>query len=144
MRIDCNPRAMEFDFYADTLDEYYTLKLIYDNQNKIKTNDISIELIKKLFKFTIEGRKVTADEFIAYYNGRIEKLILNSCYGKLAKPERKFITVHKHDKPHIKATIFIDAIQSIAQREDGCASIKTSTCNYDTCDKYDKIIRQLS
>lgn len=146
MKIDYNPRATRFELYPTTSEEFHKLKLIYDTQNKIKTGNTITELIKNMFKYTIDGKEVTADEFIAHYN----KLLQNSAYGKLATDyigkdkKRKFITVHKHNDPNVKATIFIDQIQAILERDNGYASIRLSTCNFDTCDKYDKIIKQLS
>lgn len=120
MKIDYNPRAIRFELYPTTAEEFH----IFD------------------------GKEVTPDEFIAHYN----KLLQNSAYGKLAtdyigKDKKcKFIIVHKNIHPSLKVVIPIHEIQSIVERDDGCATIRLKGCNfinYDTAEKYDEIIRQL-
>ena len=157
MKIDYNAKAEHFILKPESTEEYYTLHLIYDSQCTLSTEQTIQELIKRMFVYTIDGKEVEWEEFSNYYqklynlNGgdtkktyKEAKLFLNSIYGKLATPQRKFIIVHKYDNPKQEAIIFIDQIQAISKRDNGCASVRLRSCNYDTCDKYEKVIMQLT
>lgn len=145
MRLEFNPRALCYNLYCDTREEYVKMKQLLEKPltaTAIKSIDNMIyadtDSIKRPIGYDIsqEERRYLENDVI------VTKHCLNSLYGKVVTDMTKeYIVVHRDKKPMI---IFTKSVTAVEKETNGTAVIHCiGNDEYWTDDKYVDVIKQL-